>query len=249
MEAQLWEAIGRLAPLEPDFVSVTYGAGGSTRERTHATVARLVERDRAQTRRASDLRRRVAGRDRRRRARLLRRRRPPHRRAARRSARRARRALCRAARRLPDDRRSRRARSRRPAISRSRSPPIRRSIRKARRLLHDVEALKRKVDAGADRAITQFFFDNCVYFRFLDVAAAAGIDDPDRAGHRAGAEFQADRQFRPPRRRQRAGLARRAFRGARGRSDDAPPRRGGGLRRAGARPHRPRRRRICTSTR
>ena len=42
MEAQLWEAITQLAPLGPRFVSVTYGAGGSTRERTHATVARLV---------------------------------------------------------------------------------------------------------------------------------------------------------------------------------------------------------------
>jgi methylenetetrahydrofolate reductase (NADPH) len=42
MEASLWEAVQRLAPLEPNFVSVTYGAGGSTRERTHATVARLV---------------------------------------------------------------------------------------------------------------------------------------------------------------------------------------------------------------
>ena len=42
MEAQLWEAITQLAPLDPAFVSVTYGAGGSTRERTHATVARLV---------------------------------------------------------------------------------------------------------------------------------------------------------------------------------------------------------------
>ncbi len=41
-EAALWHSIGRLAPLRPDFVSVTYGAGGSTRERTHATVARLV---------------------------------------------------------------------------------------------------------------------------------------------------------------------------------------------------------------
>lgn len=42
MEEQLWEAITELAPLEPSFVSVTYGAGGSTRERTHATVARIV---------------------------------------------------------------------------------------------------------------------------------------------------------------------------------------------------------------
>ena len=42
MEASLWDAIARLAPLQPKFVSVTYGAGGSTRERTHATVERLV---------------------------------------------------------------------------------------------------------------------------------------------------------------------------------------------------------------
>ena len=43
MEQALWGAIERLAPLCPEFVSVTYGAGGSTRERTHATVARIVK--------------------------------------------------------------------------------------------------------------------------------------------------------------------------------------------------------------
>ncbi|HWC62256.1 MAG TPA: methylenetetrahydrofolate reductase [NAD(P)H] [Rhizomicrobium sp.] len=42
-EAALWHTIKRLEPLEPSFVSVTYGAGGSTRERTHATGKRIVE--------------------------------------------------------------------------------------------------------------------------------------------------------------------------------------------------------------
>jgi methylenetetrahydrofolate reductase (NADPH) len=46
MEARLWEAVKRLEPLGPRFVSVTYGAGGSTRERTHACVRRI----RAETR-------------------------------------------------------------------------------------------------------------------------------------------------------------------------------------------------------
>ncbi|MEZ5764466.1 MAG: methylenetetrahydrofolate reductase [NAD(P)H] [Xanthobacteraceae bacterium] len=43
MERTLWDTIKRLAPLEPSFVSVTYGAGGSTRERTHATIARILK--------------------------------------------------------------------------------------------------------------------------------------------------------------------------------------------------------------
>jgi methylenetetrahydrofolate reductase (NADPH) len=42
MEETLWSSIETLAPLRPRFVSVTYGAGGSTRERTHQTVARLA---------------------------------------------------------------------------------------------------------------------------------------------------------------------------------------------------------------
>src|SRR5271169_1192365 len=42
MERSLWETVNRLAPLTPNFVSVTYGAGGSTRERTHSTIARIL---------------------------------------------------------------------------------------------------------------------------------------------------------------------------------------------------------------
>src|SRR6185437_15805137 len=42
MDKILWDSIERLAPLSPNFVSVTYGAGGSTRERTHATVKRML---------------------------------------------------------------------------------------------------------------------------------------------------------------------------------------------------------------
>ena len=43
MEAALWGCIARLAPLDPTFVSVTYGAGGGTRERTHGVVRRMIE--------------------------------------------------------------------------------------------------------------------------------------------------------------------------------------------------------------
>ena len=43
MERTLWETIKRLEPLNPSFVSVTYGAGGTTRERTHATIVRILK--------------------------------------------------------------------------------------------------------------------------------------------------------------------------------------------------------------
>jgi methylenetetrahydrofolate reductase (NADPH) len=43
LETQLWDSIRKLEPLQPSFVSVTYGAGGSTRDRTHRTVARIVK--------------------------------------------------------------------------------------------------------------------------------------------------------------------------------------------------------------
>ncbi len=43
MEEKLWQSIEKLAPLHPAFVSVTYGAGGSTRERTHATISRILK--------------------------------------------------------------------------------------------------------------------------------------------------------------------------------------------------------------
>jgi len=42
LEAQLWDSIRKLEPLAPSFVSVTYGAGGSTRDRTHRIVARIL---------------------------------------------------------------------------------------------------------------------------------------------------------------------------------------------------------------
>src|SRR5580698_9285045 len=61
MERNLWDTINRLAPLAPNFVSVTYGAGGSTRERTHSTIARIL----SDTSRAFDLCWRGTRRDRR----------------------------------------------------------------------------------------------------------------------------------------------------------------------------------------
>ena len=178
MEEALWAAIRRLEPLQPRFVSVTYGAGGSTRERTHTTVARLVREtalvpaahltcveatkaevdEVARAYKAAGVSHIVALRGD-----------PPagvgtH--------------VQPASRRLRQCRRSGRRASSASATSRSRSPAIPRSTPTAPTLAADLDNLKAKVDAGADRAITQFFFDNAHYLRFLEAARARGIWAP-----------------------------------------------------------------------
>jgi len=177
MEASLWESIRRLAPLQPGFVSVTYGAGGSTRERTQATVARIaretslkpaahltcVGASRAQVnevirayheagvRHVVALRGDPAG--------GIDEPYQPHPQGYALTT-----DLITAVKAIADFEVS-------VATYPEKHP-------QSPNLLHDIETLKRKVDAGADRAITQFFFDNSVYFRFLDLAAAAGINIP-----------------------------------------------------------------------
>ena len=68
---------------------------------------------------------------------------------------------------------------------------------------------KAKVDAGADGAITQYFYNADAYFRFVDDARKLGIDDPDRAGHHADLQLHAASSAspKPAARRFRAGSA------------------------------------------
>ena len=174
MEEQLWDAVVTLAPLEPRFVSVTYGAGGSTRERTHNTVARIaretsipaaahltcVEASKAEIADVANayweagVRHIVA----------LRGDAPnsdgefvPH----------------------PDGYASAAdlvegLRKLHPfEISVSAYPETHPEAATAK---SDIDFLKRKLDAGASRAITQFFFEPETFFRFRDAVSAAGID-------------------------------------------------------------------------
>jgi len=173
MEDKLWQAITRLAPLGPRFVSVTYGAGGSTRERTHATVLRIRRETSlepaahltcvgaecgeidAVARRywEAGIRHLVA----------LRGDPPPgasgyqphpggYAFAA---------DLVAGLRRVADF-----------ELSVAAYPETHPEAGSAER---DLDNLKRKIDAGATRAITNFFFESDAYLRFRDRAAAAGI--------------------------------------------------------------------------
>jgi methylenetetrahydrofolate reductase (NADPH) len=180
MEQTLWASIERLAPLEPAFVSVTYGAGGSTRERTHATVTRIARETNlhaaahltcvGHTRDEVDaiarryweagIRHIVALRGD-----------PPEGEAAYRphpggyayaSD------LVGGLRRVADF-----------EISVACYPE---THPEAPNPEADLDNLKRKIDAGATRAISQYFFDVDVFLRFRDRASAAGIDVPIVAG-------------------------------------------------------------------
>jgi methylenetetrahydrofolate reductase (NADPH) len=177
MEATLWSSIERLAPLNPSFVSVTYGAGGSTRERTHATVSRLVRETALKP--AAHLTCVAATRDE-----VDEVVRSYHEAGVRHIV--ALRGdpiggvgtayeahpggyeqtcdLVAGIKRQGDF-----------EVSVSAYPE---KHPEAGSLDADIDALKAKVDAGADRAITQFFFDNDLYFRYLDRVRARGIGIP-----------------------------------------------------------------------
>jgi len=170
--AQLWATITALEPLRPRFVSVTYGAGGTTRDQTVATVHRIHTTTKlnaaahltcvAATRHDIDtlvesywqagIRRIVA----------LRGDPPgggayePHPEGYSDAA-----ALVAGLRRIGDF-----------EISVAAYPETHPAARDAEA---DLDNLKRKLDAGASRAITQYFFDPVVYFRFVERARKAGI--------------------------------------------------------------------------
>jgi methylenetetrahydrofolate reductase (NADPH) len=176
LEQQLWACIRRLEPLAPRFVSVTYGAGGTTQERTHATVARLVRETSltpaahltcvgASTGEVDDVARRYwdAGV---RHIVALRGDAPageegytPHPQGYAYAA-----DLVAGLKRIADF-----------EVSVAAYPETHPTAASAS---HDIDNLKRKIDAGATRAITQYFFDTDVFLRFLDRAMAAGITVP-----------------------------------------------------------------------
>jgi len=192
LETQLWACIERLAPLRPQFVSVTYGAGGTTRARTHATVARIAREtglvaaahltcvgadcgavdDVAREYWDAGVRHIVA----------LRGDVPgggdyvPHPGGYAYAA-----DLVAGLKRVADF-----------EISVAAYPEMHPS---AGSLAADLDNLKRKLDAGATRAITQFFFETENFLRFLDLALAAGITAPIVPGIMPVTNFAQARKF------------------------------------------------------
>ena len=176
MEETLWKSITRLAPLSPRFVSVTYGAGGSTRERTHQTVRRILQETSlvpaahltcvAATREEIDsvaddywnvgvrhvvaLRGDIPGGE------------APYFPTPGGYAYAA--ELVEGLRKRHDF-----------EVSVAAYPE---THPEAKSPGDDLDNLKRKIDAGATRAITQFFFDNWAFIRFVDRARKAGITVP-----------------------------------------------------------------------
>jgi methylenetetrahydrofolate reductase (NADPH) len=195
MERSLWETINRLAPLTPNFVSVTYGAGGSTRERTHSTIARILKEtgltpaahltcvgapkgeidDVVARYHEIGVRHIVALRG------------DPTT------------GIGTAYHAHPDGYQSS------PDLIegiKRRYPDIEISVSaypekhpESPDLDADIDTLKAKVDAGAARAITQVFFDNDLYFRYLDRVRARGIDIPVVPGIMPMHNFKQARSF------------------------------------------------------
>jgi methylenetetrahydrofolate reductase (NADPH) len=174
MEATLWASIERLAPLEPRFVSVTYGADGSTRERTHDVVAR-IQRDTPLTG-APHLTCIGASR-----GEILD--------IARGYWDRGIRHLVALRGDLPQDagahNRGGFACAAELVAGLAAVAPFDISVAaypevhpEAPSPQADLDNLKRKIDAGATRAITQFFYDTGMFLRFRDRCAAAGITAP-----------------------------------------------------------------------
>jgi methylenetetrahydrofolate reductase (NADPH) len=193
MEETLWSCVQRLAPLQPVYVSVTYGAGGSTRERTHATVVRIRRETALEP--AAHLTCVGASRE-----------------EIDEVARRYWAAGIRHIVALRGD----------PPEGTSRYEPHPNGYPYAADLVAglkrvagfdisvaaypethpdapspqaDIDNLKRKIDAGASRAITQFFFDVDRYFRFLDRVRAAGIHVPIIPGILPVTNFAQVRRF------------------------------------------------------
>lgn len=193
LQQKLWQALERLAPFAPRFVSVTYGAGGSTRERTHATVV-AIERQ-VGLRPAAHLTCVGASRD-----------------EIAAVARRYWQAGIRHIVALRGD----------PPEGQGQFVPHPQGYARASELVAglkqvadfeisvaahpethpdavspaaDLENLKRKQDAGAARGITQFFFDVEVFLRFRDRATKAGVNMPLVPGILPVTNFQQVRKF------------------------------------------------------